>query len=180
MTTALRAPSYWPAPPRAGVRTMMDRACQYENLGKFVTGIAIPYGDVATLGDGTLERIEPGAFGASFADVYATLNHNVHEILGRVQDDTLSLWDDVDGIHFLLDPESAHAQPHQLRQLLRHGFVTGASFRMCDKTVVSNTRDQRVTTVLQATLVDVSVLTSGRAPSYRKTRVRFTRDRLAE
>ena len=179
--TARRAPAYWPEPPRRGVRTMEDRAFQYANLGKFVTGLAIPYHVATRLPDGTLERIEPGAFGA-FADVYATLNHDVAQILGATHDDTLVLWEEHDGVHVLLDPASAHASRHQLLGLLRLGVVTGMSFRMGDVHAVYNTdtREGLVQTVLQATLRDVSVLTGRNYPTYRSTWVRVTRDRLAD
>ena len=98
--------------------------------GRGVTGFAALYNSPAVLGAYT-ESIAPGAFSRSLtsgADIVATRDHSLEQLLGRTRSGTLKLASDSRGLHFDIEtlPDTQYCR--DLHALLESGDLGGASF----------------------------------------------------
>lgn len=141
--------------------------------GNTLRGHASVFGQMAKLGRGTYERMDPHAFDAALdstgTDVRALFNHDPSMVLGRQSAGTLRLKVDGDGLAFEVDlPDTSYA--NDLKALVSRGDVTGASFGFVPGTDEYSTVDgQQVRTHLSvAELVDISPVTF---PAYQGTDV---------
>ena len=92
--------------------------------GLLVSGLAAPYGE-EILYDGVRERIAPAAFAAVLEegrDVLALLDHNIHNLLGRVSAGTLRLRDTRAGLAFQLWLRDTPAGREIYEQVRRREF----------------------------------------------------------
>lgn len=107
-----------------------DVQLRAEITGNTMTGHAAVFNSPAHLRSHD-EVIAPGAFDAVLndpaTDVRALVGHQQHMILGRQSAGTLRLEVDDDGLAFEVDlPDTSYA--HDLREMLKRGDITGASF----------------------------------------------------
>jgi HK97 family phage prohead protease len=140
---------------------------------------------------GFVERINPGAFTRSLQsdrDVKCLVNHSADRILGRRQNQTLSLDEDSKGLHFrCLLPDTSDGR--DVAALLKRGDISDCSFAFAvdddgedwtdeDRSSLFLDDDEdededrslrvKVRTLRSVRLFDVSVVTS---PAYPKTSV---------
>jgi HK97 family phage prohead protease len=99
-----------------------------------ITGYAIIYNSLSQELPGSRgtfrEVIRPGAFGESLAsgeDVFARFEHR--DVLGRVGNGTLRLFNDARGVRYEIDPADTTAGRDAVA-LIRRGDVRGSSFGM--------------------------------------------------
>lgn len=96
--------------------------------GNRLVGHAAVFGQMTRLAGG-YEEIARGAFDQALkgSDVRALVNHDPSMVLGREAAGTLRLSTDKEGLLFEVDlPDTSYAS--DLRELVRRGDVTGASF----------------------------------------------------
>lgn len=96
--------------------------------GNRLVGHAAVFGQMTQLAGG-YEEIVAGAFTEALkgSDVRALVNHDPSMVLGREAAGTLRLSEDKEGLRFEVDlPDTSYAS--DLRELVRRGDVTGASF----------------------------------------------------
>lgn len=135
-----------------------------EVQGNTLVGHAAVFGQMAKLAGG-YEQMAPTAFQRALespeTDVRALVNHNPQMLLGRQSAGTLRLSTDKEGLRFEVDlPDTSYA--HDLRELVRRGDLTGASFGFVpgedDFTRAPDGKQVR-THLSVAKLIDVSAVT---------------------
>lgn len=99
--------------------------------GNTLNGMAHMFGNRAMLAGKQYEQFAPGAFdkalNSPMTDVRAFYNHNQSMLLGRQSAGTLRLESTDEGLAFSVDlPDTTYA--NDLRELVKRGDVTGASF----------------------------------------------------
>ena len=104
-----------------------------EGTTRRVGGLAAVYNSYSVAGPrNAREVIRPGAFTESLRsgrDIFAFVNHNRSQLLGRTGNGTLRLQDAADGLHYEIDlPDTSYAR--DLAALLERGDAVGASFGM--------------------------------------------------
>lgn len=135
-----------------------------EVRGDTLVGHASVFGQLARLAGG-YEQIAETAFDEALSapetDVRALVNHDPAMVLGRQSAGTLRLSTDKDGLRFEVDlPDTSYA--HDLRELVRRGDITGASFGFVpgeDKIGRAPDGKQVRTHTSVARLIDVSPVT---------------------
>jgi HK97 family phage prohead protease len=138
--------------------------------GKTLAGFAALYNAESRDLGGFTETIMPGAFEEVLAgepDVYLTFNHSPDKILARTTSGTLRLRDEERGLAFeahLGDGPTAQ----DVRDMVRRGDVTGASFRFLVSRDGERWQDDRRTLTRIAELIDLSLATT---PAYDGPRV---------
>lgn len=140
---------------RSDGRTLFDRAA--------------PYNEPATLG-GFTERIAPGAFARTLragADVMLCRDHDLHSLLARTSNGSLTLDDRADGLHFRAALAEFTAADDVLAQA-RAGLLAGCSIGFYVKAETWNpARDQR--TLQDIELIEISAV--GPAVAYAGTSI---------
>lgn len=144
-----------------------------ENGGNAIEGHAAVFNTFAEIGPDTLERLAPTAFDRVLADnpdVRALKNHDPNLVLGRTGHN-LQLSVDGVGLRFRIDPLPDTQVVHDLREEMRQGLITGASFAFIpDEEIWEQAADDRMirTHVSVGGLLDVSPVTF---PAYNETNV---------
>jgi HK97 family phage prohead protease len=137
--------------------------------GRVLFGLAAPYGQPARI-DNFVERIAPGAFSRSLSerhDVMLLRDHDMHALLARTSNGSLSLEDASDGLRFRAELASFTLADDTLAQV-RAGLLAGMSigFHVRGETW-NRTRDQR--TLRDIELVEISAV--GPAVAYGGTSI---------
>ena len=141
-----------------------------EPEGRTLSGIAIRYGDTATLPFGK-ERFEPGAF-ADLSDVRMDVQHVRSRIVARTGSG-LVLTDSPDALRFSAElPDTREG--NDTLELVRRGILRGASieFRAVREQLVAGIR-----VIREALLSAVSVVDTG---AYKPERHRSALARIAQ
>ena len=142
---------------------MERRYCELRQAeGRAIEGVAIRYGDNATMPWGASERIEPGAFGdLADADAILNLQHDRARPLARTQGGGLTLRDSRSELRVEAElPETRTAD--EALALVRAGVLRGLSLEF----VVRRERVDADTRVIeQATLHGVSVVDTPAYPA---------------
>jgi HK97 family phage prohead protease len=109
--------------------------CRASIDGDILVGHAAVFGQVAKV-PGGYEQLNTRAFDAVLAkpvvantetDTTALINHDPHQLLGRLSSGTLRVKADDEGLAFEVDlPDTSYA--NDLRKLVARGDMTGASF----------------------------------------------------
>lgn len=107
--------------------TFEVRASEDEKGAPVVTGLVVPYGVETVVGGKFAERFEKGSFRALLAsapkrDYKALFNHDPNQVLGAVQNATLRLWEEDDGLRAEFSPPDTTAGRDVLT-LLRGNYV---------------------------------------------------------
>lgn len=98
-----------------------------EKSGRKLTGYAVRFNDVTTIGNQFKERVSPSAFeGVNMSNTLALWNHNYDEPVGRAGKN-LDLSVDDKGLRFDIDlPDTTRG--NDIAELVRTGVVGGMSF----------------------------------------------------
>lgn len=124
---------------RVGVSDLTVRAGGTVEGAGTVTGYAVKFNDITTIGGQFEERVAEGAFeGVDMSNTFALYNHNWDEPLGR-SGRNLNLSVDSEGIAVSLDLPNTN-RGRDLAELVRGGIVSGMSFGF---TVAEDTWEQR-------------------------------------
>jgi HK97 family phage major capsid protein/HK97 family phage prohead protease len=138
--------------------------------GKTLRGFACLYGVESRDLGGFTETITAGAFSdvlASQPDVYLTFNHSPDKVLARTTSNTLRLRDEERGLAFEADlGDGPTAQ--DVRDMVRRGDLTGASFRFVVAPGGETWEGERRTLTHIGELIDLSLATT---PAYDGPRV---------
>lgn len=143
---------------------------------KIVGRAAVFYedGDPGTeyqLWTGAVERILPRAFNRALKekqDVFALINHDPNQVLGRTSAGTLKLTRSAEGLEYEIDPPDTELA-RALVENIRRGNITGSSFgfRVIDEKVIRGKGGAPdVREIRDVDLVDVSPVTF---PAYKST-----------
>ncbi len=98
-----------------------------ENTGNRMTGYAVKFNDITTIGNQFQERVMPTAFnGVDMANTLALWNHNYDEPVGRAGKN-LHLSVDDEGLRFDIDLPNT-TKGNDIAELVRTGIVGGCSF----------------------------------------------------
>jgi HK97 family phage prohead protease len=159
---------------------LYDVVCRAAIDGDTLIGHAAVFGQVAKV-PGGYEQLSERAFDEvltravvanTMTDTTALINHDPHQLLGRLSSKTLRLRADSNGLAFEVDlPDTSYA--NDLRQLVARGDMTGASFGFIpnlDKSTWSRAKDGSQIHTINAVeaLRDVSPVTF---PAYSGTGV---------
>ena len=129
--------------------------------GRRLSGVAVRYGDVASIGNVFRERFSAGAFGdVAGADVILNRQHERGTPLARTGGGGLVLTDGPDALRFVADlPETRDAD--DTLSLVRANILRGASveFRAVSERMVGNVR-----TIDKATIRAIAVCDRGAYP----------------
>jgi uncharacterized protein len=151
--------------PRLEYRTALD----LRSDGRTLYGLAAPYGQPATIGS-FVERIAPGAFGRTLrdgSDVMLIRDHDMHALLARTSNGSLTLDDKADGLHFRAQLAEFTLADDTLAQV-RSGLLAGMSIGFYVRGEVWNgARDQRTLQDIQ--LIEISAV--GPAVAYGGTSI---------
>lgn len=138
-----------------------------------IEGHAAVFDAFAEIGPDTLERLASTAFDRVLAnepDVRALKNHDPNLVLGRTGRNLELSVDDV-GLRFRIDPLPDTQAAHDLREEMRQGLISGASFAFIpDEETFEQAADKRFirTHTSVGGLLDVSPVTF---PAYTETDV---------
>ena len=151
-------------------RTATVDVADVHTEGRTLYGYAALYGVESRDLGGFRERIEPGAFREVLAadpDTYLTLNHSQDKVLARTHSGTLRLRDEARGLAFEADlGDGPTAQ--DVRDQVRRGDVTGASFRFKVAPNGERWEGERRSLTRIGSLIDISLAT---VPAYDGPRV---------
>lgn len=121
------------------------------------------------------EKIAPGAFRDAIKndDVRALFNHDPNYVLGRTANDTLTLKEDKQGLHYDVTLNMNDPDAVRVHAKVQRGDVTGSSFGFVVEEEkwqepAKDSRDLPLRTILKASLFDVSPVTY---PAYDSTTV---------
>ena len=138
--------------------------------GRTLRGFACLYGVESRDLGGFTESIAQGAFGdvlAGSPDVYLTFNHSPDKVLARTTSGTLRLRDEERGLGFEADLGEGPTA-HDVRDMVRRGDVSGASFRFVVAPDGERWEGERRTLTRIERLIDLSLATT---PAYDGPRV---------
>ncbi|AZV21590.1 HK97 family phage prohead protease [Mesorhizobium sp. M7A.F.Ce.TU.012.03.2.1] len=95
-----------------------------------ISGYAVRFNDITTIGQSFRERISPGAFTESLKrnDIVALIGHDTGRVLGRVSAGTLTLREDRIGLWFSLDVDKSTPSGQEALGTVGRGDVKGCSF----------------------------------------------------
>lgn len=137
--------------------------------GRTLYGVAAPYDQPATIGS-FVERIAPGAFTRTLrerSDVMLLRDHDMHQLLARTSNASLTLDDMSDGLHFRAQLAEFTLADDTLAQV-RAGLLAGMSIGFYVRGETWNGgRDQR--TLNDIELVEISAV--GPAVAYGGTSI---------
>jgi HK97 family phage prohead protease len=99
-------------------------------LSNTISGYAVRFGDITTIGNDFRERIAPGAFTESLKrnDVVALIGHDTGRVLGRTSAGTLKLRQDRVGLFFSLEVDTSTPSGQEALGTVRRQDVKGCSF----------------------------------------------------
>ncbi|MDX8499880.1 HK97 family phage prohead protease [Mesorhizobium sp. VK4C] len=100
-------------------------------MSELISGYAVLFNNITTIGGAFREKISPGAFDKSlreYPDVLALLNHNYDRLLGRVSSGTLDLRSDRIGLWFGLHPDETTPDGLTAIGNVRRQDIKGCSF----------------------------------------------------
>lgn len=147
------------------------RATKAEDGTRKIGGYAAVYDALSTDLGGFVEQIQRGAFASALkpnADVLCLRDHDCSLLLGRTTAHTLTLADDDKGLSFeCILPDSDYADA--LYASITRGDIDACSFCFtCNKDMWDQTGEQVVRTLIDVTLLEVSVVSF---PAYPQTSV---------
>lgn len=95
-----------------------------------ISGYAVRFHDITTIGNSFRERISPGAFTDSLKrnDIVALIGHDTGRVLGRTSSGTLTLKQDRVGLWFTLDVDASTPSGQEVLGTVRRRDVKGCSF----------------------------------------------------
>ncbi|MBM2715476.1 HK97 family phage prohead protease [Mesorhizobium caraganae] len=95
-----------------------------------ISGYAVRFGDITTIGQSFRERISPGAFTESLKrnDIVALIGHDTGRVLGRTSSGTLTLREDRIGLWFSLDVDTSTPSGQEALGTVSRQDVKGCSF----------------------------------------------------
>ncbi|MCZ8547641.1 HK97 family phage prohead protease [Mesorhizobium qingshengii] len=95
-----------------------------------ISGYAVRFGDVTTIGNSFREKIAPGAFTETLKrnDTVALIGHDTGRVLGRQSAGTLTLREDRIGLWFSLDVDTSTPSGQEALGTVRRQDVKGCSF----------------------------------------------------
>lgn len=135
-----------------------------------LVGYAAMFNVEANIGGYFREMIAPGAFAKAIGtdDVRALFNHDSNIVLGRNKAGTLILSEDAAGLRVEIDPPDT-ALARDLMVSMQRGDITQMSFGfVATRQEWDDTGDLPLRTILEAELMDVSVVTY---PAYDDTQI---------
>ena len=118
---------------RFTAEALQIRAAEGDEGKTTITGRAVVYNAWTQIGGdswGWKERIAPGALADSLSDqgLYATFNHSIDNLLGRVSNDTLRLTDTERALEYEIDPNLDTEIGGRVLAFVRRRDVLGSSF----------------------------------------------------
>ena len=138
----------------------------YADVGPplFVQGYASVFGTVYDGGNGSLERVEPGAFDLS-KPVYATFQHDGGPAYACTRDRTLRLWSNAHGLAFAFKLANTWTGL-SLGNSIRRGVFRACSVCMANMTVEQEHQGARsVDVIRRAEVVEISICASACNPA---------------
>lgn len=95
-----------------------------------ITGYAVRFNDITTIGNSFREKIAPGAFTETLKrnDIVALIGHDTSRVLGRNSAGTLTLRQDRIGLWFSLNVDTSTPSGQEALGTVRRQDVRGCSF----------------------------------------------------
>lgn len=95
-----------------------------------ISGYAVRFHDITTIGNSFRERISPGAFTEALKrnDIVALIGHDTGRVLGRISAGTLTLTQDRIGLFFSLDVDPKTPSGQEALGTVGRQDVKGCSF----------------------------------------------------
>lgn len=132
-----------------------------------LSGVALPFGEVAEITPNHFETILQGAFTKAIAanDILCLVDHDDSKLLGRTKSKTLSLKEDTQGLLYdILLPDTTTGR--DVLELAHRGDLGGVSVGFY---ILKQEQKGQVTRIIEADLIEISIISS--FPAYAQTTI---------